>query len=113
VGDPELSSDDRTPQRWFNTAAYQRADVGQFGNAPRNSVRGPGLVNTDISIIKRVRIDAVKRGLTFDFRAEAFNVFNHVNFGPPTNDFSSAAFGRIGTTATEAREFQLGVKVSF
>jgi outer membrane receptor protein involved in Fe transport len=113
VGDPILSSDDRTPQRWFNTAAFQRTDVGQFGNAPRNSVRGPGLANTDISIIKRIRLDGVKNGLTLDFRAEAFNVFNRVNFGPPTNDFSSAAFGRIGTTATEAREFQLGVKVTF
>ena len=113
VGDPILSGSERTPTRWFNTAAFQRADVGQFGNAPRNSVRGPGLVNTDLSIIKRVQLDALRRGLTLDFRAEAFNLFNHVNLGPPTNDMSSSAFGRIGTTATDAREFQLGVKVSF
>jgi hypothetical protein len=70
-------------------------------------------VNTDLSIIKRVQLDGLRRGLTLDFRAEAFNLFNHVNLGPPTNDMSSSAFGRIGTTATDAREFQLGVKVSF
>jgi hypothetical protein len=113
VGDPILPGDERTPTRWFNTAAFERADVGQFGNAPRNSVRGPGLANTDMSLTKRFRLDAVKRGMSADFRAEVFNLFNRANFGPPTNDLSSAAFGRVSTTATEAREFQLGVKVMF
>jgi hypothetical protein len=70
-------------------------------------------VNTDMSIIKRIRLDGLKRGLSVDVRAEAFNLFNHVNLGPPTNDMSSAAFGRIGNTATDAREFQVGVKVTF
>jgi hypothetical protein len=113
VGDPILSGDARSPTQWFSTAAFQRADVGQFGNAPRNSVRGPGLANTDMSLTKRFRLDAIKRGMSADFRAEIFNLFNRANFGPPTNDLSSAAFGRISTTATEAREFQLGVKVTF
>jgi hypothetical protein len=113
VGDPILPSDERTPERWFNTAAFERTDVGQFGNTPRNSVRGPGLINTDLSIIKRVRLDGVREGMTLDFRAEAFNLFNRVNFGPPVNDMSSAAFGRIGSTATDAREFQLGFKITF
>jgi hypothetical protein len=113
VGDPLLPSGDRTPARWFNTAAFQRAGIGQFGDAPRNSIRGPGLVNTDMSIIKRVRLDALRRGVAVEIRAEAFNLFNRVNFGAPVNDFSSSAFGTIGSTATDAREFQFGVKVSF
>jgi hypothetical protein len=113
VGDPVLSADDRTPARWFNTAAFQRADVGQFGNTPRNAIRGPGLVNVDMSIIKRLRLEGVKQGMNLEIRVEAFNLFNRVNFGPPTNDMSSSAFGRIGSTATDAREFQFGVKVNF
>jgi hypothetical protein len=113
VGDPVLAGSERSPTQWFNTAAFERADVGRFGNAPRNSIRGPGLVNTDISVIKRVRLDGLRGGLNLEFRAEAFNLFNRVNFGPPTNDMSSSAFGRIGSTATDAREFQVGVKVNF
>jgi hypothetical protein len=101
------------PARWFNTAAFQRTPVGQFGNAPRNSVREPGLANTDLSITKRIRLDGFRQGMNGELRFEVFNLFNRANFGPPTNDFSSGAFGRISTTATEAREFQLGFKFSF
>jgi outer membrane receptor protein involved in Fe transport len=113
IGDPILQADERTPSRWFNAAAFQRAPLGQFGDAPRNSVRGPGLANTDLSITKRIRLDGVKQGMNGELRFEVFNLFNRANFGPPTNDFSSGAFGRISSTATEAREFQLGFKFSF
>jgi hypothetical protein len=113
VGDPTLSSSERSPSQWFNTAAFQRADIGQFGDTPRNSIRGPGLVNTDLSIIKRVRLDGVRQGLNFEFRAEVFNLFDRVNFAAPVNDMSSGSFGRIGSTSTPAREWQLGFKVNF
>jgi hypothetical protein len=113
VGDPTLSSSERSPTQWFNTAAFQRADIGQFGDTPRNSIRGPGLVNTDLSIIKRVRLDGVRQGLNLEFRAEVFNLLDRVNFAAPVNDLSSAAFGRIGSTSTPAREWQLGFKVNF
>lgn len=113
VGDPILSSDGRSAARWFNTSAFERTALGQFGSAPRNSIRGPGLVNTDLSIIKRLRLDGARQGLNVEFRAEAFNLFNRVNLGAPVNDMSSSAFGRIGSTATPAREFQFGVKINF
>jgi outer membrane receptor protein involved in Fe transport len=111
VGDPDEGA--KTAAQWFNTAAYQRTAIGQFGSAPRNSFRGPGLVNTDMSLIKRVYLDGVRNGMNIEVRIEAFNAFNQVNLGVPNLNIASGAFGRIGSTATDAREFQFGVKVTF
>lgn len=111
VGDPNAGP--KTAAQWFNVAAYQRTGPGEFGTAPRNSFRGPGLVNTDIALIKRVYMDGLRQGMNLEVRVEAFNAFNRVNLGVPNLNIASAAFGRIGSTATEAREFQFGVKLTF
>jgi hypothetical protein len=88
---------------------FQRTAPGQSGTAPRNSIRGPGLINTDLSIIRTIAL-----GHTWmDVRVECFNLFNRVNLGVPVTDFSSSSFGRIQSTATPAREFQFGVKLRF
>lgn len=111
VGDPD--SGPKTAAQWFNAAAYQRTGPGEFGSAPRNSFRGPGLVNTDLALIKRVYMNGVRQGMNVEVRLEAFNAFNRVNLGVPNLNIASAAFGRIGSTATDAREFQFGVKLTF
>jgi hypothetical protein len=111
IGDPDTGP--KTAAQWFNTAAYQRTPIGQFGSAPRNSFRGPGLANTDVALIKRVLLDAVRNGMNLELRVETFNLFNRVNFGVPNLNIASGTFGRIGSTATDAREFQLAVKLNF
>jgi hypothetical protein len=73
-------------------------------------VRGPGLINTDLSFIKRVPAGGTR---ALELRIEGFNLFNHVNLGVPVTDLSSSSFGRIQATATAAREFQFGVKFRF
>lgn len=108
VGDP--NDGPKTAAQWFNTAAFQKAPVGQSGNAPRNSIRGPGMINTDLALSKRLPIGSER---SVDIRIEGFNIFNRVNLGVPVTDFSSSSFGRIQATATGAREFQFGVKVRF
>jgi outer membrane receptor protein involved in Fe transport len=76
-------------------------DVTQFGDATsqadfgdlrRNSLFGPHYVNTDLSLLKKV-VNA--EGFTVQIGANAYNVWNHVNFGPPVGDISSGAFGLI------------------
>ena len=64
-----------TADMWFNTACFQQvADpTGTFGNTGRNSVRGPGRKNVDMSLIKNTKIGAVSSEL----RLEVFNLFNH------------------------------------
>ena len=111
VGDPNTGP--KTAAEWLNKAAYQRTAIGQLGSAPRNSFRGPGLLNTDFALIKRVELDGIRKGVGFELRLESFNAFNHVNFGVPNLNIASGAFGRIGSTATEAREYQIGLKVRF
>lgn len=108
VGDPNAGA--QTSAQWFNTAAFQAAPAGQSGNAPRNVVRGPGMINTDLSFIKRVPIGGSR---ALELRVEGFNIFNRVNLGVPVTDLSSSSFGRIQATATNAREFQFGVKFRF
>jgi len=108
VGDPDAGA--KTAAQWFNTAAFQRTPPGQSGSAPRNAVRGPGMINTDLSFIKRVPFGGTRAA---EIRVEGFNIFDRVNLGVPVTDFSSSSFGRIQSTATSAREFQFGVKVRF
>jgi len=98
--------------RWFDTTAFRKTAPGEFGSTPRNAIRGPGLKNVDLSLSKRVTLDAMRRGMNLEIRIDAFNAFNNVNLGVPNLNFASAAFGRIGT-ALDAREFQFGFKLNF
>lgn len=100
----------QTAAQWFNTSAFQRTGAGQYGSAPRNGVRGPGLFNVDLGFSKIIRAG---EDATIEIRAECFNLFNTVNLGIPVVDIASSAFGRIGATATPAREWQFGLKVGF
>jgi hypothetical protein len=60
------------------------------GNLGRNALRGFGLTQLDLAIHRDFPI---RESLTLQFRAEAFNVFSHPNFGPPTGDLAAPDFG--------------------
>jgi hypothetical protein len=82
---------------------------GTFGNSGRNNLRGPRYFNTDIALIKDTRI---LENTSLEFRAEAFNIFNNVNFNNPNTNRSAAQFGRI-TSAQDPRILQLALKLVF
>jgi hypothetical protein len=82
-----------------------------FGNAERNSVRGPGYWSVDFVAAKDFRIPLGDQ-TRVQVRAEAFNLFNHTNFRAPGTNRSTAAFGVI-TSTWDARQIQLGVKLMF
>ncbi|HXI91356.1 MAG TPA: hypothetical protein VNO24_15170, partial [Blastocatellia bacterium] len=107
VGNAELSS--RTPDRWFNTSAFAFPPFGSFGNAGRNILDGPGFANFNASVLKTTKI---VEGLNLQFRAEAFNLFNHPNFNLPDNFLGSPTFGRI-LSAQSPRHIQFGLKLLF
>ena len=66
-----------------------------FGNVKRNSYYGPHYADTDISVYKKL----IKReGASVTIGANAFNTFNHPNFGQPVGDVNSAALGTIQNT---------------
>jgi hypothetical protein len=109
VGDPTLPSGERTPARWFNTAAFQLVPQYEIGDASRNPVRGPGYRNVDLAFIRNV---LAGRGGGLDARLEIFNALNTANFGAPNVSAGSAAFGSI-TTALDPRVIQLAIKYTF
>jgi hypothetical protein len=93
----------------FDASAFALPGAFTFGNAPRNVLRGPKFVSTDLSLMKNFPIGG---GAQFQFRAELFNVFNHVNYGNPNGVFNSTSFGRI-SSAGSMRQVQLGGKILF
>jgi Carboxypeptidase regulatory-like domain/TonB dependent receptor len=108
VGDHELSKP--TPQEWFNRSAFTVPEPFTFGNLGRNSLRGDGTQNFDLSIFRQFSLSESKR---VEFRAELFNAFNTPEYGLPDRNFSSPSFGRVLGTANQARQMQLGMKIIF
>jgi hypothetical protein len=94
---------------WFNKdCVVVPTDPSQpFGNATRNSVRGPNYWNFDLALSKYFPISGQSR---VQLRLEAFNLFNRANFTAPNGTRTSAAFGTI-TSTFDPRQVQLGVKV--
>ncbi len=82
---------------------------GQFGNAGRNTIHGPGINNFDMSLQKDTKLG---ERVNMQIGIEAFNLFNHTQFGQPTTNVNSANFGRI-TSAASGRIAQLRAKFSF
>jgi hypothetical protein len=109
VGNPALPADERTPARWFNTAAFALANQFTIGSASRNPVRGPSYRDVDLAVMRRVGVGGDR---AIELRAEVFNLVNTVNFGPPAAQFGPASFGTI-TTAHDPRVVQLAVKFWF
>jgi hypothetical protein len=93
------------------TCAYGQAANGQFGNAGIGTERGPTYFSMDGSIGKKFNITEKQY---VDFRAEFFNMFNHVSWGPPGRSISdSANFGVITSQVQSPRNIQFGLKYIF
>jgi hypothetical protein len=108
VGDP--NSGPRTPERWFNTAAFAIPAANTFGNAGRNVVRGPGYFSADASLMRKFQLT---ERLALQFEAQGFNLFNRTNFNLPERFVDEpATFGRI-FSARAPRQFQLTGRFTF
>jgi hypothetical protein len=109
IGNPTLAPADRTPARYFNTAAFANAPAFTLGDASRDPVRGPAYRDLDISLIKHTRLPG---GTDLEFRAEIFDVTNTPAFAQPNASFGSAAFGSITATTTDPRVAQFALRLS-
>lgn len=108
-----------TIAEWINPAAFAVPAPGTFGNAGRNVVRGPGAWQIDLGLGRNA--DLTER-IGLQFRVEAFNLFNHPEYGVPQADFSAGPgnFGAILTTLNTGpvgtgtpRQIQLMLRLSF
>src|SRR5467141_1549027 len=91
-----------------------------MGNAGRNTVIGPKLVNLDFSVIKNIPIHRFSEASHVQFRAEIFNILNHTNFTPPEPINGAGIFdqtgaiiasGEMGNLATQPRDVQFALKL--
>jgi hypothetical protein len=105
---------------YFNTSCFTQPLAGQFGSSGRNILRQPGIANWDMGLAKNF---GITEQVKFQFRIEAFNTFNHAQYGldPSTttgiqssvdNNPNDPLFGKV-VAARPGRVLQLGAKITF
>ena len=104
------------PNNWYDATFYVLPPKGAYGNAGRNSLRGPDLRDVDMSLFKNFRIGSQN----IQFRGEVFNLLNRANFATPdvvglfnTDGSRVPSATRITHTVTTSRQVQLGLKIVF
>jgi hypothetical protein len=95
---------------WFNPSAFALQPFGTLGDLGRNTLFGPKLVDLDLSLSK---VTPIKENMNIEFRAEAFNIFNHPNFALPVAVLTSPQVGQILGTVGTSRQLQLALKFNF
>jgi hypothetical protein len=112
------------PAQWFsNIANFQvpcttasDPTTCHFGDLGRNSMVGPGFMNTDFSVVKNTKLT---ERMNLQFRAEVFDLFHHANFGNPNLTAGNSSFGRITATRFptgdfgSSRQIQFALKLQF
>jgi hypothetical protein len=108
---PDGSSQSRITQ-WFNTACFSAPSSFGFGSEGRvdPNIRAAGIADYDFALFKRIPIT---ERIQMQFRAEAFNLFNRVQFGAPGGTVGTPQFGVVNTQINDPRELQLAVRVTF
>jgi hypothetical protein len=111
IADGRLSSDERNLDRFFDTSAFRIVPqgTGRYGNAGRNILTAPGLVNIDFSLFKNFPFKERQR---IQFRWESYNFTNTPAFLPPNTNIESSDFGRI-RGAEAGRIMQFGLRWEF
>jgi len=100
--------------QWFNPKAFLQPGRGEYGNTPVHITtggifRGPGSIRIDMGVTRKFQVSERQ---TLEFRAEAFNVPNHVNPGLPDTILSNSTFGKI-LSAGDPRVMQMAFKFVF
>ncbi len=113
VGDP-MGGITQSANLWFNPAAYAVPAAYTFGNASRNSLRGPNLFSASWALNKSFAITEATR---LQFRWEVYNLFNRANLGLPNNSVDTGSAGLISDIAQGPtlgmRNMQLGLRLSW
>jgi hypothetical protein len=116
IHDITLPRGERTVERWFNTAGFERNSARQLSYNYRtfpsrlNDVRADGTNQWDLSVMKNTRF---KERYNVQFRAEFLNALNHANFAPPNSSPTSSAFGTVTAQRGFPRRIQMTTKFIF
>jgi hypothetical protein len=102
-------SGDNKSLYWFNPTAFSATLPLKFGTSGRDIITAPAWWNTDLSAFKTFNIT---ERTNIQFRAEAFNAFNNVQFNPPEMSVVSPNFARL-TSALRPRVMQMALRFTF
>ena len=105
-----LSGIAQNRNQWFNPAVYAVPGAFLFGNAPRNSLRGPKLFSADFALAKDF---SLTERYKLEFRWENFNTFNNTNLALPDSAVDSGTAGKIFDVASPMRNMQFALKLKF
>ena len=96
--------------QFYDRSAFAGVTEARFGTVGRNTLRGPGAINLDLSMF---RTFPITERVKVQFRAEAFNATNTPHFNNPTNNFNNAAFMRITSAVDDQRTFRFGLRTTW
>ena len=98
--------------QWFDPSTFSPAAANSFGTCSQGNIRGPRYADVDLSLHKDFPISETRR---FEFRAEAYNAFNHPILAAPNLNVGATGPGGFGaiTDSQGSRQFQLGLKFYF
>jgi hypothetical protein len=111
VGNGALPDNQRTLDKYFNTAAYVNPQPFSLGNGTRTepNLRNPGSIGLD-SVLSRWQ--PIREGTRLQLRFEMYNMLNHPNLGSPNTTITSANFGQI-TSKNGNRTMQAALRLEF
>jgi hypothetical protein len=96
----------------FVASDFPAPALGQEGNLGPNTIHGPGMAQVDFSLLKNFRVPWFREQVNFQFRAEAYNLFNRVNLNSFDGDLTSGTFGKA-TGVFTPRSIQFGARMEF
>ena len=104
---------------WLDRSLFAPPSAGNYGNSGKGNWRGPSLWDVDTGLLKNFSPVPSHENISFQFRGEFFNLFNHPQWADPTVTYNASAtdkYGSIrGTIGTNAdyRIIQLALKMNF
>jgi hypothetical protein len=93
-------------------AQFSNPGPGEAGGMPKRNLRAPGISTLDMSMFKNFKMELARKEIRAQFRMEAFNVFNKVNFQNPNLNINGGSFGVV-SSAWPARMGQIALKILF
>ena len=107
VGTPVIFGRTGPDELFFDTAAFSEPPQGRYGNAGAQLLYGPGRINYDASLFRRIGLGETKQ---LEIRFELFNMTNTPHWDRPQNNIDRPRFGEILSAEDDARQVQFGVR---
>ncbi len=102
-----------SPSEYYDVTAFAPVTTARFGNSGRNTLRGPGVINNDLSLFRDF---GITERFKLTFKAEVFNLTNTPHLGAPDANVNDTAFMQISGssgTLSDQRSIRFGLRLGF